>query len=241
MTPETAPSLENLVETYLALALALEGTEVRRWRGGAAARNPAELPSTSFVISWSASAGWYDEARRQFGGWTPKLCYRVGPATGAEDELWQAQSLEMMESRGVDPNEPFTLLEDTLPSQREAAAAFMAEAFFAGQPSERREAIERATARAVRCRLYSLFESGRRIGAVMLHQTPSAMGLYNLCVAPPRRGRGLGAAIVRQVQSDACRAGLPVVLQCREELAPWYRRLGFRTVCRLDVLVPCER
>ncbi|MEJ5172044.1 MAG: GNAT family N-acetyltransferase, partial [Fimbriimonadales bacterium] len=87
-------------------------------------------------------------------------------------------------------------------------------------------------------RLYSVFEGGRRVGAVMLHRTPRALGLYNLCVAPWMRGRGLGACIVRQVQTDACRAGVPVVLQCRSELVPWYRRLGFRSVADLAVLVP---
>lgn len=240
MNPDSAPSLENLVETYLALAEAIGGTEVQRWREGAMARNPADLPSSNFVISWSPSAHWYDEARRRFAGWTPKLCYRVGPIGDADEELWQAHALEMMESRDIDPDEPFTLLEESLPNQRREVAAFMADAFLAGQSAERRKAIERATVLASRCRLFSLMESGRRIGAVMLHQTSSAMGLYNLCVATPRRGRGLGACIVRQVQSDACRANLPVVLQCRPELAPWYRRLGFRTVCRLDVLVPCE-
>ena len=238
MSGPADPSIENLVETYAALALALDGTEVRRWETGIAARNPADLPSTSFVVSWADSPSWYEDAVSRFERWTPKIVYRVGDIGRATDELWHAQTLSLLESRLLDPEEPFTLVPEETPQDRAEVAAFMAGIFFEGQQPERRRAIEQATARALRCRLYSVLEGGRRVAAVMLHRTPGALGLYNLCVVPWMRGRGLGASIVRQVQTDASRAGVPVVLQCRAELVRWYRRLGFRTVAELAVLVP---
>jgi predicted N-acetyltransferase YhbS len=66
--------------------------------------------------------------------------------------------------------------------------------------------------------------------AVMLVEQPEAVGLFNLCVAPESRGKGLGADLVRAVQSAASRTGRTVVLQCDDELAGWYSNLDFERV-----------
>jgi predicted N-acetyltransferase YhbS len=70
----------------------------------------------------------------------------------------------------------------------------------------------------------------------MLVEDGSSVGLFNLCVRPELRRKGLGAKLVRAVQAAASATGKPVVLQCEPDLAPWYKTLGFEPVGTVEAL-----
>lgn len=59
----------------------------------------------------------------------------------------------------------------------------------------------------------------------------AAAGLGGVLVHPWLRGQGVGALVVRAVMDRMREAGLPVgVLFCREQLVPYYARLGWQCV-----------
>ena len=57
--------------------------------------------------------------------------------------------------------------------------------------------------------------------------TPSGY-VYNVGIRPEVRGQGHGTALMRQIITDADRLGSPLSLNAREDLHPWYQRLGFQ-------------
>ncbi|RYG34962.1 N-acetyltransferase, partial [bacterium] len=106
-------------------------------------------------------------------------------------------------------------------------AKFVAEQFFARSNPARRDAFARAIAHAPETRLLSLRDRAGIVGAMMLSATSDALGVYNLCVAPRKRGAGVGTELVRWVLAHS---PIPVTLQCDIRLESWYRKVGFRSV-----------
>ena len=72
----------------------------------------------------------------------------------------------------------------------------------------------------------------RIIGCVQMRRYAGARELGSLVVAPDWRGRGVGSALVRWLLAGE--AG-DVYLECRAELAPYYRRFGFEQVGWMDL------
>ncbi|RYG43884.1 N-acetyltransferase, partial [bacterium] len=72
----------------------------------------------------------------------------------------------------------------------------------------------------------SLRDRAGIVGAMMISATGETLGLYNLCVAPRKRGAGVGTELVRWVRAHS---PIPVTLQCDRRLESWYRKIGFRT------------
>ncbi|CAN5377682.1 hypothetical protein BH11ARM2_BH11ARM2_02940 [soil metagenome] len=129
----------------------------------------------------------------------------------------------MLASPGGDPG-------GLAPEQEEdprEVAVFVADQFFARAVPARRDAFARSIASAPDTRLVSVRDRGGIVAAAMLSSTEGMLGIYNLCVAPRRRGVGIGTELVRWVLAHSSH---PVTLQSDPSLEPWYRKSGFRTV-----------
>lgn len=160
----------------------------------------------------------------------------------AEEGMESNQSLFVMASKGFLRSASVQMRQALEPAQRLRVARFMASQFFALHPSDVRDRIARATAAVDRLRLYEVVLGHSTVGAVMLHETGKTVGLYNLCVSPINRGRGIGSDIVRWVCEVAEAEGKSVALQCEARLRGWYESLGFEKIGTLEVygLAKCK-
>jgi len=111
--------------------------------------------------------------------------------------------------------------------ERLDAGRFIAEAFFSREPAPIRQAMAEAVAIAPSLAVHSHISRERIVAAVTLARDADVLGIYNLCVAPSQRGKGIGTSIVRWCLAQASHEGLPACLQCTPALEPWYARLGF--------------
>ena len=67
------------------------------------------------------------------------------------------------------------------------------------------------------------------VGCVVFHPEGSARGrLLQMAVAPPRRGRGIGAQLVRALEAELRARGIQeLYLHARENVVQFYERLGY--------------
>ncbi len=75
--------------------------------------------------------------------------------------------------------------------------------------------------------------NGGAVGCVFYLQAEDHIYLYRLAVLPAYRGRGIGKALVRLVQSEAFTRGLPVRLGVRVALPlnrALYERMGYHVI-----------
>jgi len=71
---------------------------------------------------------------------------------------------------------------------------------------------------------------GRNAGMVEVARKPTEIFLANIAVSPEFQGRGIGAAIITSLQTEARAAALPVhlqVLKANPRARALYTRLGF--------------
>ena len=118
---------------------------------------------------------------------------------------------------------------------RSRIADFMSRLFFTYQSATARRGVAEATVRGENLRLFGLTQDEKLVGTVMISQTEGCLGLYNLCVEPSLRGKGIGTSIVNWVLARAATQGLSVTLQCDPKLEKWYEHLGFATYGSLEV------
>ena len=72
------------------------------------------------------------------------------------------------------------------------------------------------------------------VGSLWLEQRPDSLYIHDLQVAPPRQGRGIGAAVIEMVIEQGASRGLPIVLSvlpANPRARALYERLGFRVTC----------
>jgi GNAT superfamily N-acetyltransferase len=114
------------------------------------------------------------------------------------------------------------------PAEALEIGTFMASLFFSDQPAKSRAVIADATANAADCELYFLNQNGGQCdAALMLSRVDSSLGIYNLCVRPTLRGRGLGRSLIEWALQTAHLEGRLATLQCHPRLVPWYESMGF--------------
>lgn len=118
--------------------------------------------------------------------------------------------------------------------ERMRVAEFMVRQFFFRQSRAIRQNISQATAEC-ELPLYWSNWQGQTVGAVMLCPEAGVLGLYNLCIDPDMRSRGLGSATVRAILRVASQYERPVVLQCDAVLESWYGGLGFSKLGTVEV------
>ncbi len=72
---------------------------------------------------------------------------------------------------------------------------------------------------------------GAPVGRFVTHMGATELRLIEITLLPERQGRGLGSALIRELQRSAAVAGLPLPLRLRAERGSaalaLYRRLGF--------------
>lgn len=71
---------------------------------------------------------------------------------------------------------------------------------------------------------------GRALGVLATERRPEGWLIGNIAIAPPQQGRGLGAAIIGDLLTQAAREGVPTRLQVLRvnPARRLYERLGFR-------------
>ncbi len=233
-----AAARENLVQTYLGLALGVEGTQEIRtdWCRGTMSLQPYSF--CNFVLDLRASGPMIAAACDQIRAWSAsRQGLRVFSITGDQEEwipslrklgfhplhslkqlVWNPPHAEALEA---------TLLPIVQDSERVEVSKFMVQQFFAMNEAPFRRVVVDATAKAPH-QLVAIRAQNSLAGAAMLSKSPGALGLYNVCVAPGLRRRGFGEALVRAAQAQAQSARTPLILQCDENLVRWYAKLGFQ-------------
>lgn len=237
----------NLAETYQALGFATQCAQALEGAGFVGCTGAFPHPICNFAIVSSGSRASVNELRAAAEGHPGFHIYvstAVGSPAGGRMLIGAGFKLvhrlvQMASMPGGEPV-PLPLQAADLLEPRRRIARFMMVQFFSRHPGWIRDRVCEATAAAQGLDLYATQQGRELIGAVMLRPNPQSIGLYNLCVAAMERGRGFGSEIVKMVQRHATVSQLPVILQCNQELEPWYERLGFQQVGSVDVFAPAS-
>ncbi|MCW5940020.1 MAG: GNAT family N-acetyltransferase [Fimbriimonadaceae bacterium] len=237
MTVRQSLGRENVLATYGELARHVPGTALGEFRGCLVARGELPVSFSNFVagFDWPAERAdaWIDELLAVVVK-QPVLWLFVDsddmPAD-LESRLRDRgatvrQTLVHMVSTG-DALDADALDEMSGHAERVRVAELMTEEFFGSSSLPIKRAVAVATADSSHD-LLARSEEGELVGAVMVSRTTRTLGIYNLCVRPDWRGRGIGSSMVRAVLSLARSERRQVVLQCERRLVPWYFNLGFK-------------
>ena len=228
-----SPGTANLLTTYLALGRAMPGAEVRETEGYVALLSELPHPSGNFACRLSLDP-WSAGELRALAAERPAFGAIAMPDDGP------AHLAELLRRAGFAPVQRLTAMEAAPPfglaglemgrcedvEARRRAGRFMADAFFAREPLLLRHAMAEAMALSpLEVRTHLLRE--RPAAAVALSRTEGVLGVYNLCVAGPHRGRGLGRSLVAWCLAQAAAEGRRAFLQCEPALEGWYAGQGF--------------
>jgi predicted N-acetyltransferase YhbS len=237
-----AAAKANLAETYLSLGSAtgcaqmLDGPDVV----GCIGEFPH--PMCNFALLSDGPKSAVEELREvaiHHPGFHVYLCTAKGErcSGGALTKAGfrQVHALVQMASPAAKEQERMPLALASSPDDRRQVARFMMSQFFSRHPDWIKERVCEATATAGGLELYAMHAGRGFIGAVMLRPSQKSIGLYNLCVAGMKRSQGHGSSIVQAVKRHAAVFGVPVILQCADELERWYRSLGFAAIGQMDV------
>lgn len=235
---------EEMCATYRALGLASEGAQSVDWDGVEVICGELPHAISNFAMARHVSPGMAQRLVQQTLRRPSFVVYLFADTDDPSHTALQSAGFERVSTLAVmalegAPPPPRTRLPEVHPERAESPAAerdiarFMMRVFFPRHRDEVREVVSKVTAGA-KLDLYQIRGARQApVAAVMLARRPSVIGLYNLCVEPALRGKGLGAAIVYWVISQA--HGLPVTLQSDVLLQNWYEKLGFVRVGTVGV------
>lgn len=238
----------NLVDTYVRLGCAVEGAELVEEDEFLACLGKMEHPICNFatrlnIDPWSARRlGDLAAARQVFSvyalpGDKPEHLAEILVRSGFR----ASYELSQMICEHPDPGPAVEMRMAETPADRQEVATFMGEQFFSRHNDAFRRQIASATARATGLGLYDLRDRAHRIAAVMLGDGGGVLGVYNLCVASARRGRGIGRAVLDWALTLARESGRAVTLQCDPMLEGWYCNRGFVPTGRISVYTLSKR
>jgi GNAT superfamily N-acetyltransferase len=238
LTDLSLAARENVIQTYLALAQALPGTEI--------ARNPEYTRvKGTLPLSFCHFAGEFNSSRKP-----EELARELKTEANSPDGLWaflmpgdEPDGLRLaLLDQGFNLRQCLCQFGRTsrgiaLPELQEAQDAdtririgqFMAEQFFPFSSGESRSLVARSTAASLANLIY-LGSPESPDAAMMLSKTKQAVGLYNLCVHSSKRSQGLGTRLVEAAQHLANQYSLPLTLQCHASLRKWYESQNFRQI-----------
>lgn len=238
MIPTVEASRQNILQTYDGLAMAVPGTQRNLSPEFAAYAGESSVPFCNFAAAFNfdpSEAGAVLRRLRELAEPEPRFTvFSLSgdrPAT-LHDHLVQggfrvSNSLDQMVSDRLMQEPAAPLKEATSESHRRAVATMVVEIFFSHAAQWIRDQTIDCTANSPH-RLFWTDVDGRPAGCVMLVESPSALGLYSLGVLRPFRGFGLGKQIIRACRDISEAKNLPLILQCADNLTPWYQRCGFR-------------
>jgi ribosomal protein S18 acetylase RimI-like enzyme len=230
----------NALATYLGLVASVEGSQVTRCQGYTLVEGQGPFSFCNFAAGFAlecADVGAVVESLRNHaeGRFGFYVFVMSGDEPGDLDShlvragFEHRQRLVSMASTQVCTAEPVEAQLVANLEDRRSIAAFMARQFFWTMPDQAKEAIAAATAASGHT-IWRVGGASEPEAAVMLVEQPDCVGLFNLCVRPELRSRGLGRSLVKAVQSASKLSGRPVVLQCSDDLTGWYSDLGFERV-----------
>ncbi|MES1147317.1 MAG: GNAT family N-acetyltransferase [bacterium] len=236
-------SRQNVVETYLGLALAARGVkaDVRpewTWVTGI-----STVSFCNFVARFNLTRSQVDKALPMFAEFGAKASSFWMFATDYENP---SDLTNRFLDAGFDLRQTLQQIAwdrgprmDSVPGEearslpeRLLVARFMTDTFFNRTPADTRNLVTDATANC-KHRLFSWRDGQGIAAAVMVSETTGCYGLYNLCVRQDVRERGYGTEAVGFVQSLAADENRAVVLQCQPDLVDWYEKRGFDPVGEL--------
>lgn len=230
----------NALATYLGLVGSVNGSVVTRPHGFTLVRGPGMFSFCNFAAGFSLGQDDVDAALSTLVE-SAEDCFGFYVFVMTGDK--PGDLVDRLVAKGFEQRHSLVgMVSDTVPElpdlvaqavtsheDRRKVAGFMARQFFWRMPREAREAIAAATAASPHT-IWTVGPVDEPDAAVMLVEDSDAVGLFNLCVRPELRRKGLGARVVRAVQGTAAGRKKPVALQCEAELAPWYKSLGFEAV-----------
>jgi GNAT superfamily N-acetyltransferase len=238
----------NLTETYLRLGLAVPQAAVSEEEAFLLCEGPFDHPICNFATRlrldpWSA--------RRLRDLAAVRRSFNVYVLPGDEPEHVR----ELLARAGFNPAyrlvqmiaenpDPGPAIEPTLaatPEEKLSTAMFMGHQFFTRQNDAFRRRVASATANAEGMEIYQVEEKAQKVAAVMLCHTSGVLGVYNLCVASARRGRGIGTGVLNWTLALARETGRAVTLQCDARLEGWYSYWGFASTGMVDVYSLAKR
>lgn len=235
-------SRDNIVQTYLALASKVAGTHQEATESRVVSCGPESVGFTNF----SARLNWRCESEAEQGlaelaglpSRTSLFVMEGDPGFLTEEFLFSRgwilrYELAQMAWQGAMEAPDLQVVEALEHQERIQASLFMTDQFFPAGSRELREAIISATSLAP-VGLFTCSQGYQMEGAVMLVTTEGCIGLYNLCVEKRKRGKRLGGSIVQWCQARAAQSGVPLVLQCSQDLVPFYKSHGFHVTGRVE-------
>lgn len=140
-----------------------------------------------------------------------------------------ANRLHLMFYRGPERNPlPFDLKRQQFDQihDRYEHMLFLAKQFFVDADLKFQRTIAMLTATSKKCQLFAWEQDRFTVMGGMYTEFENTLGLYNLAVAPSKRGKGYGQSMVLD-----CLARSEMkysTLQCHKPLVSWYESLGFR-------------
>jgi GNAT superfamily N-acetyltransferase len=233
---------DNLVETYFRLGLTAPKAGIWEDEGFRACLGGFAHPICNFAVKlrldpWSARRlAALARARNRFHVYVlpddrPSYLQEILQRVGFHP-IYSMISM-LADSRRKDS--PAEVLRAESEAARDRIADFMVRQFFMRQDGEFRNQVRWATFAAKDLDLHYVLERGRPIAAVMLSRSADVLGIYNLCVSPGRRRRGIGRSLVDWCFDVANKEGRRPTLQCDPLLERWYSSCGFRSIGRINV------
>lgn len=249
LSPYVGLVRDNALATYLGLVSAVNGSQVSTEHGFTLVRGPGPFSFCNFAAGFNLDPLRVQETVAMLKQQSDECgsFYVFSISGDTPDNLEQQlvshgfevrQRLTSMATQDV-IGERGTARLITDHAERVSVATFMARQFFWSMPNEARSAIAAATA-ACGHTLWCVGSPADPEAAVMLVERGGAVGLFNLCVKPDLRGKGIGRGLVGAVLAAAKAQGLPVVLQCGDELVGWYSSLGFEPVGSIAALTVAD-
>ncbi len=224
----------NLLATYLAVGRALPGAEIRKTPGYVALLSDLPHPSGNFAARLDLDP-WCAAGLRDLAASRPAFQAVALPGDGPAhlSELLRRAGFEAVQTLLSLVAEPYSTPSDLDMTSAEGAeerlraGRFMSDAFFFRESAPIREALAVGLAQTTALTASTHLFRERPVAAVALSRTEGMLGLYNVCVAPPFRGRGLGRNVVGWALAQAAAEHRSACLQCVPALETWYARLGF--------------
>lgn len=233
---------KNILTTYLRVGLSVAGAQELESKCCRICLGPIDHPVCNFGIGLSGGTGPLEDL---LGVATMRPHFNVYLLPNEEGaELYQLlrslgfrgfQQLVCLTGSSIQ-GEGAPMAEQLQETGRRETSRFMVSQFMARAPLKHRNCVIDAISSAKDLHLYRLASGRRTVGAVMVSETEQAIGLYNLCVAPSARGKGVGTSILKWASGYARSLGKHLTLQCEPPLQPWYEELGFQPIGNLRVL-----
>jgi GNAT superfamily N-acetyltransferase len=237
---------ENIWATYAALACTVPAVEKTDSEAYLAFRATGGHPLANFATRTRLNP-WAARELAEMAG--PTREFRVYLTPGDEPEhaaellgragfRQEAELRIMVRTASAAATSEFGTLLPAPDNRREVIARFMADSFFGNRSAEFRQTVADCVVHAEGAELYEVGAGEIRAAAMLVRAGPM-VGVYNLCVSPPLRGRGLGARFLAAVTASCELA----TLQCEKSLETWYARQGWRRIGNIRIfrLEPQER